>query len=305
MSVKDLISIHDLTPIMIEEIFDSAEYLKQNPIQTVLNGKSIGLLFTKLSTRTRVSFQVGMYQLGGNAMFLSDREIQLKRGESIADTGRVLSRYLDGIVVRTYSHKDLLELATCSSIPVINGLTDLLHPCQVLSDMFTIKEKFGHLKDIKVVYLGDGANNMANSWIYGASKMGINLVISSPVEYQPDEVILKEGKSSSGLNPEYLAIENDPEKAVKDADVLYTDVWVSMGQEEESKERRRKLIPYQLNQSLLEKARKDAIVMHCLPAHRGEEISGEVIDGLQSVVLDQAENRLHVQKAILTNLIGK
>jgi len=304
MSPKDLISIYDLTPAVIEGILERAEYLKKNPVQTVLQGKSIGLLFTKLSTRTRVSFQVGMHQLGGNAIFLSDREIQLKRGESIADTGRVLSRYLDALVVRTYSHNDLTELAACSSIPVINGLTDLLHPCQVLSDMFTIRERFGRVNGIKVVYLGDGANNMANSWIYGASKMGMKLVIATPPAYQPDEEIINRGKTAASVGPGCVVVENDPGKAVRDADVLYTDVWVSMGQEEEAKERLEVLKPYQLNQSLLKQANKDAIVMHCLPAHREEEISAEAIDGPQSVVLDQAENRLHVQKAILMHLLG-
>jgi ornithine carbamoyltransferase len=257
------------------------------------------MIFDKSSTRTRISFEVGMYQLGGIALFLSNRDTQLGRGEIIADSARIMSRYLNGIMIRTFSQASVEEFARYATIPVINGLTDLLHPCQLLSDLFTITEKRGGYEGLKIAYVGDG-NNMANSWINAAAKLPFHLDLACPEGYDPDSAILERGIAEA---PAGVALCRDPVEAVRDADVIYTDVWVSMGQEAERAERLKRFEGYQVNQALLDRSKKDVIVMHCLPAHRGEEISTEVIDGPRSVVIDEAENRLHVQKAIMEILM--
>jgi ornithine carbamoyltransferase len=268
-----------------------------------LAGSTLGLLFEKPSTRTRVSFEAGMNQLGGQSLFLSTSDIQLCRGESIADTARVLSRYIDGLVVRTYDHAIVEEWAAQATIPVINGLTDLCHPCQALSDLLTIQEKKGKLKNLKIAYVGDG-NNVANSLIEAAAKMGMAIALACPHGYEPDQRIVDLARVEAQETGGSIHIGENPHVAVKDADVIYTDVWISMGREREQARRVKTLTPYQVNERLLKGARPDAIVMHCLPAHRGQEITGGVLDGPQSVVLDQAENRLHMQKAILVALLS-
>jgi ornithine carbamoyltransferase len=268
-----------------------------------LAGVTLGLLFEKPSTRTRVSFEAGMNQLGGQSLFLSAADIQLCRGESIADTAKVLSRYLDGLVVRTYDQATVEEWARQATIPVINGLTDLYHPCQGLSDLLTIQEKKGMLKGLRVAYVGDG-NNVANSLMEGAAKTGMAIRLGCPPGYEPDQRTVDQARLEADATGGSIEITDDPNVAVKEADVLYTDVWISMGREPEQSRRLKALAPYQLNERLLKRARPDAIVMHCLPAHRGQEISAAVLDGAQSVVLDQAENRLHMQKAILVELLG-
>lgn len=299
---RDFISFYDYTEEELHLLLERAKWLKERnkrgEMWRPLEGKTLAMIFEKPSTRTRVSFEVGMYQLGGNALYLSAQELQLSRGESIADTARVLSRYVDAVLIRTYEHWKVEEFARFSSVPVINGLSDLLHPCQILSDIFTIWEKLGHYRAVKVAYVGDG-NNVANSWIEGASKMGIELRIACPPGYEPDQEILQRALREGAR----VLITHDPKEAVKDAEVLYTDVWTSMGQEAEREKRLEDFRGYQLNKSLLKLAQPDALVMHCLPAHRGEEITDEVIEGPHSVVFDQAENRLHVQKAILEFLM--
>lgn len=300
---KDLLSIYDLEPADFEIIWEKAEKLKKDlkrgrPHQT-LQGKTLGMIFDKSSTRTRISFEVGMYQLGGFALFLNSRDTQIGRGESIYDSAQMMSRFLDGIMIRTFSQKSVEELAAHASIPVINGLTDLLHPCQILSDLFTIKEKKGSYDNLKITYIGDG-NNIANTWIEAAAKLPIELTLACPEGYDPDKKIMNEvGKEAKRK----IQLYRDPFDAARKADVLYTDVWVSMGQEAQQKKRKKIFKNYQINKQLLKEAKKDAIVMHCLPAHRGEEITADVIDGQQSVVIDQAENRLHVQKAIMEILM--
>jgi ornithine carbamoyltransferase len=270
----------------------------------LLQGKTLGLLFQKPSTRTRVSFEAGMNQLGGHALVLPMADIQLSRGESVADTARVLSRYLDGIVIRTYDHATVEEWAREATMPVINGLTDLSHPCQALSDLLTIKEKKGTLKGIKIAYVGDG-NNVANSLIEATAKMGMTIALGCPSGYQPDQHVVDVARVEAVKTGATIDVGQDPYVAVKEADVVYADVWISMGREREQARRLKVLSPYQVNSRLVAKAKPDAIVMHCLPAHRGEEITAEVLDGPQSVIIDQAENRLHMQKAILTKLLGK
>lgn len=270
----------------------------------LLPGRMLGLLFQKPSTRTRVSFEAGMNQLGGQAMVLPMGDIQLSRGETIADTAHVLSRYLDAIVLRTFDHAIAEEWAREASIPIINGLTDLNHPCQALSDLLTIQEKKRRLKGIKIAYVGDG-NNVTNSLIEAAAKTGMTIAVGCPPGYQPNQAIMDRAREEARLTGAVIEIGADPLVAVKGADVVYTDVWISMGQEREQTKRLKILAPYQLNARLLKCAKSDALVMHCLPAHRGEEISAEVLDGPQSVVFDQAENRLHMQKAILVRLLGK
>lgn len=299
----DLLSEYDLERDDFEAIFDRARHLKrmlrEGKPHTPLQGKTLGMIFDKSSTRTRISFEVGMYQLGGIALFLSSRDTQLGRGENIADSARIMSRYLNGIMIRTYSQASVEEFARYADIPVINGLTDLLHPCQLLADLFTIIEKRGRLAGLKVAYVGDG-NNMANSWINCAAKLPFHLDLACPDGYDPDSGILKRAVAEA---PAGIALLRDPAEAVTDADVVYTDVWVSMGQESEREERMKRFQGYQVNQELIGRARRDALVMHCLPAHRGEEITAEVIDGPRSVVIDEAENRLHVQKAIMEILL--
>ncbi len=297
---KDLISIADLTKKEIKTIIDTARFIKIKKRRsfTPLKGKTLGMIFEKPSTRTRVSFEAGFYQLGGYALFLSSKELQLRRGETIKDTARTLSRYLDGIVIRAYRHTDVIELAKYSSIPVINGLTDLVHPCQVLSDLFTISEKKRNISSLKIVYIGDG-NNIANSWINASSKLGLHLVLCLPKEHNPDEEILVKALRLSKKTKARIELVSSPKKAVKDADIIYTDVWVSMGEEKRRKKKEKVFMPYQVNNNLIRTAKKDVLVMHCLPAHRGKEITDDVIDGPHSIVFDQAENRLHIQKAIL------
>lgn len=302
MKGKDLISIHDLSREEVDQILDTTHILKMKQklgeIYHPLKGKSMGMIFQKSSTRTRVSFEVGMWQLGGYALFLSANDLQLNRGETIADTARNLSRYLDGIMIRTFSHQDVVDLAEYSSVPVINGLTDLLHPCQVLSDLFSIREKKQNLEGLKLAYIGDG-NNMAHSLMFGGAKTGMHVVICSPSGFEPDPEVTRLSRLDASKTGATITIQDDPVEAVKTADVIYTDVWTSMGQEEEYEKRLKSFKRYQVNNTLLENAKEDVLVMHCLPAHRGEEITNEVIDGPRSIVFDQAENRLHVQKAIM------
>ena len=304
---KDLISIHDLEIGEVALILDVAAKLKRKQKKgephEYLKGKSLAMLFSKASTRTRTSFEVGFYQLGGHPIYLSDKESQIGRGEPVKDTARVLSRFVDGIMIRTFSHESVIELAKYASIPVINGLTDLLHPCQALTDMFTIQEKMKVLKGRKMVYVGDG-NNMAHSLMYACAKVGMNMVCACPKGYQPDPHVLAEAQEDAAHAGCAITVEEDVMKAVKGADVLYTDTWASMGQEEEHDARKKIFAPYQINAELLAAARPEAIVMHCLPAYRGEEITDDVIEGPQSVVFDQAENRLHVQKAIMALLMS-
>ncbi|MFO7952416.1 MAG: ornithine carbamoyltransferase [Bacillota bacterium] len=306
MKAKDIVSIHDLSREEIEQILDTAQTLKMKKklgeIYHPLKDKALGMIFQKSSTRTRVSFEVGMWQLGGYALFLSANDLQLKRGETIADTARNLSRYLDGIMIRTFSHQDIIDLAEYSTVPVINGLSDLLHPCQVLSDLFTIKEKKQRLEGLKLAYIGDG-NNMAHSLMFGGAKMGMHIAICSPSGFEPDSEITRLSRIDAAKTGINIDLEDDPVQAVQTADIIYTDVWTSMGMEKEYAERLKTFSRFQVNSSLLEKALEDALVMHCLPAHRGEEITDEVIDGPRSIVFDQAENRLHVQKAILALVI--
>ena len=300
---KDLLSEYDLERADFEFIFEEAHRLKrllrEGKEHHLLKGKTLGMIFDKSSTRTRISFEVGMFQLGGVSLFLSNRDTQLGRGELIADSARIMSRYLNGIMIRTFSQESVEEFARHATIPVINGLTDLLHPCQMLSDLFTIIEKRGTYEGLKVAYVGDG-NNMANSWINAAARLPFHLDLACPDGYDPDAAILKRGIAEA---PAGVVLHRDPAEAVRDADVVYTDVWVSMGQEAEREEKMKRFQGYQVNRALIDRAKKDVLVMHCLPAHRGEEITAEVIDGPRSVIIDEAENRLHVQKAVMEILM--
>jgi len=266
-----------------------------------LKGKTLGMIFQKASTRTRISFEAGMFHLGGLAMFLSKNDLQMGRGEPIEDTARVLSRYVDGILIRTYSHQEVLDLAKYADVPVINGLTDDFHPTQALADLLTIWEKFETIAGLKLVYIGDG-NNMAHSLLLAGALMGMEVTVASPQGYEPNPAIVAKAQSLA-QQPEKIQAVGDPREAVQGAHILYTDVWASMGQEEEAAERRKAFAGYQINQELLSQAEPEAIVLHCLPAHRGEEISAEVMEGPQSVVFDEAENRLHAHKAILAALL--
>jgi ornithine carbamoyltransferase len=300
---KDLLSIYDLELDDIGIIFEKSQWLKKilmaGQSYTPLKGKSLGMIFDKSSTRTRISFEVGMFQMGGTALYLNSRDTQIGRGEDIGDTARIMSRYLNGIMIRTYKQSVVEELARQATIPVINGLTDLLHPCQILSDLFTIMEKRGSLEGLKVAYVGDG-NNVANSWIEAAAKLQFHLALACPEGYDPNGAILQRAQTQE---ESVISMHRDPYEAIREADVVYTDVWASMGQEHELQERLKVFAPFQVNTDLLASAAKDVMVMHCLPAHRGEEITADVIDGPRSVVIDQAENRLHVQKAILEILM--
>lgn len=299
---RDFLTLRDLSPEDIDLLLKRALELKsgKDADKCPLTGRSIGLLFEKASTRTRVSLEVGIYQLGAQAIYMSPKEIQIGRGETIHDTAKVLSRYLNAVVIRTFSHDILTEFASYSSIPVINGLSDLHHPCQALGDMMTILERKGRLKGIRITYIGDG-NNVANSLIDAASLKGMNLSLACPKGCEPDHDVLE--KAMLSANSE-INILKDPKEAIYGADVAYTDVWVSMGQEKEAAKKKRNFKNYQLTSKLLSFAKKDAIVLHCMPAHRGEEITDEVIDGPQSAVFDQAENRLHTQKALLEFLLA-
>ena len=295
--MKHLLKLMDLSQNEIVEILDLADKLKDEKKKGIkhhlLEGKTLGMIFEKSSTRTRVSFEVGMYDLGGNALFLSSRDLQIGRGEPIQDTARVLSRYLDCIMIRTFAQSDVEALAEYGSIPIINGLTDYCHPCQVLADLMTIREHKGSLKGRKLCYIGDG-NNMTNSLIVGGIKMGMSVAVACPKGYEPDAELMK----WAGENGDFLCTESVME-AAKDADVLYTDVWASMGQEAEAEARKKIFAGYQINTAVTDVAKADVMVMHCLPAHRGEEITDEVIEAHANEIFDEAENRLHVQKAVL------
>jgi ornithine carbamoyltransferase len=302
MKGKSLISIHDLTLEEIYEIFDVSKSLKQKLLtgepHPLLAGKTLGMIFSKPSTRTRVSFEVGIYQLGGIGMYFGPNDLQLKKSESVSDTAKVLSRYLSGIMIRTFDHQDVVDLAKYGSIPVINGLTDLLHPCQVLTDLFTILEKKRFLKGLKLAYIGDG-NNMAHSLLNGCSKVGMDISIASPGGYKPLKEIVNNAQENAKYMGSKVDITDDPVAAVKDADIIYTDVWASMGQEKEAEERKQIFKAFQVNSELIKNAKDDYLFMHCLPAHRGDEVTNEVADSPNSVIFDEAENRLHVQKAIM------
>ena len=306
MKGRDLLSLHDFTPEEVSAFLDLAAELKEKQKWSVphpyLQGKTLGMIFQKSSTRTRVSFEVAMVQLGGYPMFLNANDLQLGRGESIADTARVLSRYLDGIMIRTFAQADVEELARYAGIPIINGLTDLLHPCQVLADLLTIQEQKGRLAGLKLAYVGDG-NNVCHSLIFGCAKVGMHISAASPQGYKPNEDIVRLAKEDAAATGSRIEILTDPVEAVQDADVVVTDVWASMGQEAEQDERIKIFTPYQVNAELVAHARPDFIFLHCLPAHRGEEVTAEIIDGTASVVWEEAENRLHAQKAVLAMLL--
>jgi ornithine carbamoyltransferase len=306
MKQKHLVSLKDYSREDIEEIFDLAAQVKADPkaYSKALEGKSLAMIFQKASTRTRVSFEVGMFELGGTALFLGANDIQLHRGESVADTAKVLSRFVDGIMARVYAHQDILDLAKHGSVPVINALSDLLHPCQALADYFTLKERQGSLDRLKVAYLGDG-NNVCNELMIAAVKLGMTFAAACPKGYEPNQLIVKSAtRDAQKARVPIPVVTMDPLAAVGAADVVYTDVWASMGQEAEAESRKEIFAPYQVTTDLMAAAHPDAVFMHCLPAHRGEEVTAEVIDGPQSVVFDEAENRLHTQKALLILLLG-
>jgi ornithine carbamoyltransferase len=302
---KNLLTILDLSQEEIETLFQQASLLKeqfrQGSVATTLKGKTLGLLFDKPSTRTRVSFEAAMYQLGGQVIFMSSKETQLSRDESWRDTALVLSRYIDGLVVRTYDDASLQELARYAEIPIINGLTDLYHPCQVLSDILTIREKKGDLQPLRVAWVGDG-NNVAHSWINAAARLPFQLSLACPPGYEPQQNILQPAQKLAG---DRIQFGHDPAAAVRNADVINTDVWTSMGQDKERQLRLAAFRDYQINGDLVRQAKADVIVLHCLPAHRGEEITDEVMDGPNSAILDQAENRMHLQRALLNWLLGE
>ncbi len=299
---RDFISLHDFSAEEITLILETGLQLKKEQKagtpHPILAGKTLGMIFQKSSTRTRVAFEVGMYQLGGHALFLSPRDIQLGRGETIKDTALVLERMLDGIMIRTFSHDEVLELAHWASVPIINGLTDLLHPTQVIGDMMTIIENKGSLQGIKLAFIGDG-NNVAHSLLYGGAKTGMDVVVACPQGFEPDAGVLRQAQADAQATGAKLWVVEDPVEAVSGADVVYTDVWASMGQEAEAAEKEQKFLRYQVNRELMSHAHRDAIVLHCLPAKRGKEITDEVMDGPQSVVFPEAENRLHAHKAIM------
>jgi len=296
---RDFLAIPDFTTKELEGLFDLADRMRTGKYdKKPLAGKSLAMIFMKSSTRTRVSFEVGTWQLGGHALFLSPRDVQLGRGEPIKDTARVLSRYVDGIMIRTFAHAEVIELAEFATVPIINGLTDLLHPCQILADLLTVRQHLGGYEGKKIAWIGDG-NNMANSWINAAYRLGFELTLACPEGYDPDAAILERAKKKGKVR-----VVRDPKEAVDGADVVNTDVWASMGQEEEQKIREKAFVGYQVDDALMKRAHKKAIFLHCLPAHRGEEVSASVIEGPQSRVWDEAENRLHVQKAIMAALMG-
>lgn len=302
---RDLLSLQDLTTAEIIDLLELTEQLKQDKYQlnNQLKGKTIALVFQKPSNRTRVSFEVGVFQLGGNCLYLGPSEINLGVRESTADVSKTLSRYLDGIVARTHTHQDVIDLAEHSGVPIINGLSDLYHPCQALTDIFTIKEKFGTTEGLTLAYIGDG-NNVCHSLLLGCAKVGIHMRVAAPPKYEPQEHIVQLAQTYAKETDAEVMITHSPQDAVKKADIVYSDVWVSMGQEEESDKRLKDFNGYQINEELTGLAAEDFIFMHCLPAHRGQEVTAQVIDGEHSVVFDQAENRLHTQKAILISLLG-
>ncbi|MCM3470957.1 ornithine carbamoyltransferase [Brevibacillus borstelensis] len=303
---KDLLRVDEFSGEELMQLLELAAHIKKlqkngQPYQP-LQGKTLGMIFDKSSTRTRVSFEVGMYQLGGMAMFLSGKELQLGRGEPISDTAKVMSRYVDAIMIRTFSHAGVEELAEHASIPIINGLTDDFHPCQALADMLTIWEHKGKLKGIKLAYVGDG-NNVANSLVLAAVLLGMDVRVATPPGYEMNAAIVEQAKGYAQANGGKLLVTHDPVEAVKDADAVYTDVWTSMGFEAENEQRLQAFAAYQVNENLVSHASPEYLFLHCLPAHRGEEVSAGVIDGANSVVFDQAENRLHAQKAVLAAVV--
>lgn len=304
--MKDLLSLQDYSTQEITELLELATKLKKDNQEGrthhLLKGKTLGMIFAKSSTRTRVSFEVGMYQLGGHGLFLSSNDIQLGRGECVPDTARVLSRFLDGIMIRTFDQAQVEELAKYATIPVINGLTDLLHPCQVLADLLTIQEWKGALKGLKLCYVGDG-NNMAHSLLNGCTKVGMDIAVATPESYSCNAQIVKAAKETAEQTGCKVMITNDPQAAMKDADVVYTDTWVSMGQEEEKQKRLRDFAGFGVTQRLMTFAKPNAMFLHCLPAYRGYEVDAAVIDGPNSAIFDEAENRLHAQKAVLVKLM--
>ncbi|MCT8337932.1 ornithine carbamoyltransferase [Methanoculleus sp. Afa-1] len=300
---KDFLSILDIDECELESIVTDAVRLKRlksaGTAHEYLRGRSLGMIFEKASTRTRVSFEVGMSDLGGHALFLNPQDMQLGRGEEIRDTARALARYVDAVMIRAYSHATVEEFARYADVPVVNGLSDHEHPCQVLADIMTLSERFGDLHGLKFAWVGDG-NNVCNSWILSSALTGMEIAVASPQRYRPKDEIVDQARAMGGK----VTVVTDPNKAVRDADVLYTDIWVSMGDEKERSERLQALKSYTMDSRLVAQASPDALVMHCLPAHRGEEITDKVIEGPQSIVWDQAENRLHAQKALLVRLIA-
>jgi ornithine carbamoyltransferase len=309
MSPRHLISIHDLSAAQVAGLFGLAAAVKAEPgdFHTALYRKTLAMIFQKSSTRTRVSFEAGMAQLGGHALFLSGRDLQLGRGETIHDTAQVLSRYVDGIMARTFAHQDVLDLAHHGTVPVINGLTDDLHPCQALTDYFTLTEVFGGVKALrgkKIAYVGDG-NNMAHSLLFGASKVGMDVAVACPEGYAPSEHYLELARADAEAAGTRVEVTRSPREAAAGAACVYTDVWASMGQEEEAAKRRQDFEGYRVDASVMDAADREAVFLHCLPCHRGEEVSAGVADGPQSRIFDQAENRLHVQKAVMLWLMGE
>lgn len=305
--MKHFISLADVTPEEFSNLLDLADRLKQEhkagKASKPLAGKTLGMIFSKSSTRTRVSFEVGMYQLGGHALFLSSNDIQLGRGETIADTAKVLSRFVDGIMIRTFSHRDVVDLSLYGTIPVINGLTDLMHPCQAVADLQTVREHRGALAGLKLAYLGDG-NNVANSLLHACALAGMTVAIASPEGYECDPVCIAEATLIAKQTGAKIVLTQSPQEAIADADAVYTDTWVSMGQESEKQKRVAIFQHYQVNERLMSLAKPGAVFLHCLPAYRGLEVTESVIDGPQSVIFDEAENRLHAQKAILVTLMS-
>ncbi|MBX3008105.1 MAG: ornithine carbamoyltransferase [Melioribacteraceae bacterium] len=306
MKRKSLIEIQHLSVEEIYQIFDLSASLKQDRLigkkHHILEGKKLGMIFSKPSTRTRVSFEVGIFELGGTGLYFNQNDLQLKKSESVSDTAKVLSRYLDAIMIRTFDHQDVIDLARFGTIPIINGLTDLHHPCQVLTDLFTVLEKKRTLKGLKLAYVGDG-NNMAHSLLHGCSKVGMDIAIAAPKGYKPLDFVVNESMENAKYMGSKIEIFDKPVDAVKDADIIYTDVWASMGQEKEAAERKLKFAGFQVNGEMVKLAKDDYLFMHCLPAHRGEEVTDEICDSPNSVIFDEAENRLHVQKAIMALLI--
>jgi ornithine carbamoyltransferase len=307
MARRHFLSLKDWSRDDIEGLFDLAARMKAEPAAwaEALKGRSLAMVFQKPSTRTRVSFEVGMFQLGGQALFLGSNDIQLHRGETVGDTAAVLSRYVDGIMARVFAHQDVLDLARHGTVPVINGLSDLLHPCQALADYFTLRERRGQVSGLKVAYVGDG-NNVCHELMFGAVKLGCSMSVGCPKGHEPNKLIFKSAaREAQKLGSPLPEVTHDPMEAVAGADVVYTDVWASMGQEAEHKQRLEIFKGYDVTAEMMGAAGPEAVFMHCLPAHRGEEVDAAVIDGPQSVVFDEAENRLHVQKAVLVTLMGR
>lgn len=304
--LKDFLSIHDLTQYQFNELMDLTWEVKEKPrrFRDRLKNRILAMIFQKPSLRTRMTFEAGMLQLGGEAIYLSPSDIQLGTRESVYDVGKNLERWVDGIMIRTFAHQDVIDLAQAACIPVINALSDLLHPCQAMADFFTLKEKKGNLNNITMAYVGDG-NNVCHSLLFAAAKAGSRMAVATPSGYEPNPEILKQAREDGKDTGFDVHLTSDPSEAVKEADAVYTDVWASMGQEHEKEQRAKIFAPYQVNGALMLKATADALFMHCLPAHRGEEVTGDVIDSVQSVVFDQAENRLHFQKAIMLLLLEK